>query len=63
MEKKIELAKALANNWVANYTLSGRMAFLANEKKLEAICHEAKSLGIYDDVYDLANKVMKGQAI
>jgi hypothetical protein len=62
MNKTQELAKALAENWVQNYTLSGRMAFIKNEEEKKAIFSEAEALGIRDDVYSLANAIMKGEA-
>ena len=62
MNKTQELAKALAENWVQNYTLSGRMAFIKNEEEKKAIFSEAEALGIGDDVYSLANAIMKGEA-
>ena len=61
MNKTKELAQALADNWVQNYTLSGRIAFQKNEEKKEAIFAEAIALGIRDDVYQLANKIMNGE--
>ena len=60
-EKKMELAKALAENWVRNFTLSGRMAFIANEKAKDVILAEATALGIREDVYDLANDILHGR--
>lgn len=56
------LAKELKDNWVRNYTLSGRLAFLENEKKKDAIFAKAEELGIRDEVYSLANKMMNGEA-
>ena len=56
------LAKELKDNWVRNYTLSGRIAFLENEKKKDAIFAKAEELGIRDEVYSLANKMMNGEA-
>jgi hypothetical protein len=62
MNKIEELAKALAQNWVQNYTLSGRMAFIKNEEEKKVIMDEAETLGIRDEVYTLANSIMKGEA-
>jgi len=62
MNKTKELAQALADNWVQNYTLSGRIAFQKNEEKKEAIFAEAIALGIRDNVYKLASKIMNGEA-
>ena len=61
MNKTQELAERLAKNWTQNYTLSGRLAFLKNEEEKDAIFTEAIALGIRDDVYNLANKIMKGE--
>jgi hypothetical protein len=62
MNNKVnELAKELANNWVANYTLSGRTAFLANEKAKNVIVAKAEELGVYDEVYTVANQIMRGE--
>lgn len=55
-----ELAEKLAKNWVQGYTLSGRMAFIANEKEREAILEVATSLGKRDAVYHLANEILHG---
>jgi hypothetical protein len=63
MENKIqELAQSLKDNWIQNYTLSGRLAFQKCEAEKWAILGEAESLGIRDEVYTLANKIMKGEA-
>jgi hypothetical protein len=62
MNKTQELAEKLRDNWIHNYTLSGRMAFLKNEEEKWAILDEAEALGIRDDVYALANSIMKGEA-
>ncbi len=62
MNKTKELAQALANNWVQNYTLSGRMAFIKNEAEKKVIMDEAIALGIREDVYNMANAIMKGEA-
>jgi len=61
MNKTQELAKALADNWVQNYTLSGRMAFIKNEEEKKIIMDEAEALGIREDVYNMANAIMKGE--
>lgn len=61
MNKTQELAKALADNWVQNYTLSGRLAFIKNEEEKKVIMDEAESLGIRSEVYALANAIMKGE--
>jgi hypothetical protein len=61
MKKTQELADKLAKNWIQNYTLSGRLAFIKNEEEREAIFTEAVRLGIRDDVYELASKIMKGE--
>jgi hypothetical protein len=61
MNKTQELAKALAENWVQNYTLSGRLAFIKNEAEKWEIITEADTLGIRDEVYTLANSIMKGE--
>ncbi len=62
MNKTKELAQALADNWVQNYTLSGRMAFIKNEAEKKVIMDEAIALGIREDVYNMANAIMKGEA-
>jgi len=56
------LAKELSDNWIRNYTLSGRIAFLENEKKKQQILAQAEELGLRDDVMELANKMMNGEA-
>lgn len=55
-----ELAEKLAKNWVQGYTLSGRMAFIENEKEREAILQVAESLGKRSAVYSLANEILHG---
>jgi hypothetical protein len=63
MENKIqELAKEITKVWIQNYTLSGRLAFIENEKKRVTLFDEAESLGIRSEVYTLANKMMNGEA-
>ena len=63
MENKIqELAKALKNNWIENYTLFGREAFQKCEAEKNAIFDEAEALGVRSDVYALATKMMHGEA-
>ena len=62
MENKIqELAEALKENWVWNYTLSGRVAFQKCEAEKRAIINEAETLGVWTEVYMLANKLMHGE--
>ena len=63
MENKIqELAKALKDNWIWNYTLSGSAQFKKCEAQKWAILDEAEALGIRSEVYALAVKVMNGEA-
>ena len=63
MENKTqELAKALQDNWIWNYTLSGSVQFKKCEAQKWAILDEAESLGIRSEVYTLATKMMNGEA-
>ena len=63
MENKIqELAEALKENWIWNYTLSGSAQFKKCEAEKKAIMDEARALGIRDEVYALAVKIMHGEA-
>jgi hypothetical protein len=62
MEIKIqELAEALKDNWIENYTLSGREAFRKCEAEKRVIIDEAETLGVWTEVYMLANKLMHGE--
>ena len=63
MENKIqELAEALKMNWIWNYTLSGSAQFKKCEAQKWAIIDEAETLGVWSEVYTLANKMMNGEA-
>jgi hypothetical protein len=55
------LAKELKDNWVANLTLSGRIAFLENEKKREQILAQAEEMGYRSEVYALASEMFHGK--
>jgi hypothetical protein len=57
-----QLANELVENWKKNLTLSGYLAFVENEKEKETIFAWAEELGISDDVYKLASKIMNGEA-
>lgn len=61
LETVQEFSVALADNWIKNYTQSGVIAFRRNQKELDEIADRAKGLGIWKDVYALANKMMKGE--
>lgn len=56
-----ELAERLAKNWVDGYTLSGRTAFIANEKERQAILDEATLLGSRQSVYAMASEIIQGK--
>ena len=56
-----ELAERLAKNWVDGYTLSGRTAFIANEKERQAILDEATLLGNRQTVYAMAIEIIQGK--
>ena len=54
------LAKELSDAWVSNLSNSGNFD-KAEARRLTALA-KAEELGIRDDVYSLANKMMRGEA-
>ena len=60
MDKLERMADELAENWRHNLTLSGRNAFLENERKRKELFAEAERLGILDAVRARATDIMNG---
>ena len=54
------LAYELAYNWRKNYTLSGAVAFRANEAEKESILAKAEELGKRAEVMAAAQAIMDG---
>jgi len=61
LETVEEFAIALKDNWIKNYTQSGVIAFRRNQAELDQIGDRARDLGLWKDVYALANKMMRGE--